>query len=82
MLDFIGQTPHGVVAELGGLVAELGRFAPDLRRFVAEGAGAPAKPLGDAAQSSGDRIADAVGGLTRARRGATADALQPMLEGA
>ena len=62
VLDFLGKAALRIVAKLR-------RLAADLSRFVAHGMGAPAKPVGYAAQHRGDGLPDVVGGLhgTRGR---------------
>ena len=55
MLDFLGKAAQGIVAKLRCLAA-------DFCRFVAHKIGAPAKPVGHAAQHRGNGLSDVVGG--------------------
>ncbi len=73
MLDLVGQAPQRSVAELC-------RLAADFRRFIAHGVGTAAKSFGHAVQRRSDGLADPVGGLRSARRGAAADALELPLQ--
>ena len=73
MLDLVGQAPQRSVAELC-------RLAADFRRFIAHGVGPAAKSFGHAVQRRSDGLADPVGGLRSARRGAAADALELPLQ--
>jgi hypothetical protein len=73
MLDLVGQAPQRSVAQLC-------RLAADFRRFIAHGVSPAAKSLGHAVQRRSDGLADPVGGLRSARRGAAADALELPLQ--
>jgi hypothetical protein len=69
MLDFLGKAVQGIVAKLRRLAAEF-------RRFVAQGIGAPAKPVGYAAQHRGNGLPDVVGGLHGTRGSADTNTFQ------
>src|ERR1700730_12445813 len=60
MLDFLGKAAQGIVAKLRCLAA-------DFCRFVAHKIGAPAKPVGHAAQRRGNGLSDVVGSLRGTR---------------
>jgi hypothetical protein len=74
MLDFLGKAAQGIVAKLRCLAA-------DFCRLVAHKIGAPAKPVGHAAQHRSNGLSNVVGSVRGTRGRSDTDTFQTLFHG-